>query len=56
MKGKILHVISSLNDGGAEGVLYKLASYDSKGIEHVVVSLTCGEKYNDLLSKAGVRV
>jgi len=56
MKRKILHVISSLNDGGAEGVLYKLASYNSKDIEHVVVSLTCGEKYNKLLSKAGIRV
>lgn len=56
MKKKVLHIISSLNDGGAEGVLYKIVSKDSKNIEHVVVSLTEGEKYNRLLSDAGIQV
>lgn len=54
---KVLHIISSLNDGGAEGVLYKIASYDdSQDIEHAVITLTEGEKYRRLLLDKGVFV
>ena len=52
---KILHIITSLLDGGAEGVLYRLCSQD-KINEHLVISLTDKGKYGKLLSKNGIRV
>ena len=57
MRKKILHIISSLNDGGAEGVLYKIASYDDiHDTEHAGITLTEGEKYSRLLLDKGVFV
>ena len=56
MKKKVLHIISSLNDGGAEGVLYKVASYKSCNIVHVVVSMTGSGKYSQLLLNKGIKV
>ena len=52
---KILHIITSLGDGGAEGVLYKLCCNDFKN-EHVVVSLIDQGKYGKLLLKNQTRV
>lgn len=49
----ILHIISGLNNGGAEGVLYRLCKYDSKH-QHVVVSMMNEGKYGPLLREAGV--
>jgi glycosyltransferase involved in cell wall biosynthesis len=40
----ILHVITGLNDGGAEGALYRLCKND-KDNSHIVVSLLNGGKY-----------
>lgn len=52
---KIIHVISGLNNGGAEGVLFRLCSLDRSNT-HLVVSLTGEGKYGSLLQSAGVEV
>lgn len=52
---KIVHIISGLNDGGAEAVLYRLCSNDSAA-QHYVVSLMDEGKYGSLLRAAGVPV
>ena len=52
---KILHVITSLLDGGAEGVLYRLCYHD-KTNEHLIVSLRGRGKYGKLLSKNGIKI
>lgn len=52
---KIIHIITGLNDGGAEGVLYRLCSHD-KANEHVVISLLGYGKYGPLLRAKGFKV
>lgn len=52
---EILHVITGLNEGGAEGVLYRLCSHDDKN-HHTVVSMMNEGKYGSLLTKAGVNI
>lgn len=52
---KTVHVISGLNDGGAEAVLYRLCVND-KTIKHHVVSMMDEGKYGLLLREAGVTV
>jgi glycosyltransferase involved in cell wall biosynthesis len=52
---KIIHIITSLTDGGAEGVLYRLCKYDAN-VEHIVVSLMDLGKYGSLLKNEGVEV
>ncbi|WP_240474057.1 glycosyltransferase [Salinivibrio socompensis] len=52
---KILHVITGLNDGGAESVLYRLCKYD-KSNQYIVVSLMDEGKYGPLLEEIGVQV
>lgn len=52
----ILHVITGLGQGGAESVLYRLATASSQSVTHTVVSLTDGGIYAERLRVAGVDV
>lgn len=54
---KIVHVITGLNNGGAESVLYRLCSNGlSANCEHFVISLTGRGVYADRLEDIGVTV
>lgn len=52
---KILHLITGLDDGGAEGVLFRLVTQDRQH-SHCVVSLTDLGKYGPLLHQQGIPV
>src|SRR5690625_3333692 len=52
---KVLHIITGLNDGGAEGVLYRLCTNDNR-YEHVVIALLGPGKYGPMLQKQGIPV
>ena len=52
---RILHVINGLDDGGAEGVLYRLCVYDKKH-EHIVLSMKDLGKYGASLMSQGIQV
>ncbi len=52
---KIIHIITSIDDGGAEKTLYKICKYDTLN-EHVVISLKGTGKYYSLLKKLGTKV
>lgn len=52
---KILHIITGLGDGGAEGVLYRLCLADENN-QHIVISLTGEGKYSSLLKNNGIHV
>lgn len=52
---KVLHVITGLNDGGAEAVLYNLITNDPAHT-HTVISLMDEGKYGSLLETIGVTV
>lgn len=53
---KVLHVISSLGQGGAEGVLYRLISASKHDVEHVVVSMVDEDYYGPRLRALGIPV
>jgi len=50
---KILHIITGLQGGGAEAVLYRVCTYEPD-CEHVVVSMLDQGKYGLLLSASGI--
>lgn len=52
---RILHLITGLGDGGAEGNLYRLAISDSRH-EHFVISMSSPGKYGPMLEEEGVKV
>ena len=52
---KIVHIITSLENGGAEHTLYKICKYDNQN-EHIIISLKKGGKYFKLLNKNGNKI
>lgn len=52
---RVFHIITGLNNGGAEGVLYRLCKHDAEN-QHLVVSMMDEGKYGPLLNKEGVEV
>lgn len=52
---KVLHIITGLNDGGAEAVLYRLCKHEQANHHHVV-SLSSLGKYGPMLVALGVSV
>lgn len=55
-KNKIIHIITSLNDGGAEGVLTRLIINSPKHTLHEVVCLGGSNKYGNILNKNNIKV
>jgi glycosyltransferase involved in cell wall biosynthesis len=53
---KVLHVITGLELGGTEGVLYRLIAASPPDIEHVVVSLRSEGHYGPRLRQRGISV
>lgn len=54
---KVMHVITTLNTGGAEMFLYRLVTtMDAGRFEHVIVSMTDGGDVATLLGEAGIPV
>ena len=52
---KIVHIITSLGDGGAEHTLFKICKYDNSNT-HIVISLKGSGKYFSLLKKIGIEI
>lgn len=52
---KVLHIITGLNDGGAESVLTRLC-LNSHSVNHVVVSMIDLGKYGSILQAHGIKV
>ena len=53
---RVTHVITGLGQGGAEAVLFRLATYPDQRVHHTVVSLTDEGVYGARLRAAGVTV
>lgn len=52
---RVLHIITGLDDGGAEAVLFRLCKLDKK-YQHTVISLQAKQKYESLLQKLNISV
>ncbi|WIY52440.1 glycosyltransferase [Devosia sp. YIM 151766] len=55
MSQPFVHIITSLSDGGAEAVLFRLVAFHDPQ-NHVVISLSGKGKYGPLLERCGVKV
>lgn len=53
---RVTHVITGLGQGGAEAVLFRLATYPDQHVHHTLVSLTDDGVYGERLRAAGVTV
>lgn len=54
-KLKILHIISSLGNGGAEKTLFKICKYDNQNF-HSVISLMDNGKYGHFLKSMNIKI
>ena len=54
-KPLVLHIITGLNDGGAEAVLFNLI-HSSTEFKHAVISLMGPGKYGPMMEEAGIHV
>ena len=54
-KSEIVHIVTGLQDGGAEGVLYRLISSTTEE-NHTVISLSSAGKYGSKLQALGVPI
>lgn len=52
---RVIHIITSLEDGGAEALLYRMCLAMTSHC-HIVISLKNGGKYGPLLEDAGIKV
>jgi len=55
MRKKVVHIITGLNGGGAEGVLVRLCQHSNSRVEQIVVSLSDTGIYGDTLRAQGIR-
>jgi glycosyltransferase involved in cell wall biosynthesis len=55
-KNKILHIITSLDSGGTEGVLSRLVLFDREYVDHVVISLKNKGRYGGILEENNITV
>jgi glycosyltransferase involved in cell wall biosynthesis len=55
-KIKVLHIITGLENGGAEGVLFRLLANSPIEFNHYVISLTGIGKYGALIQDLGIEV
>jgi glycosyltransferase involved in cell wall biosynthesis len=53
---RVTHVITGLGQGGAEAVLFRLATYPGQNVQHTVISLTDDGVYGERLRAAGITV
>lgn len=53
---KILHIITGLNDGGAENSLYKLLINSQNNVQNVVISFLNEGKYGPLIQREKIKV
>ena len=53
---KVIHIITGLNDGGAEGALFRLVTSSCSEVEHIVISLMDNGKYGGKLASLGINV
>ena len=51
----VIHIITGLEDAGAEGALYRFTTQD-RATRHIVVSLAGPGKYGPLLEEAGIEL
>ena len=52
---KIAHIITSLDDGGAEHTLFKICKYENRN-EHLVISLKDSGKYYKPIKNLGIKI
>ena len=52
---KIVHIITTLGDGGAENTLSKICEHDKQN-KHIIISLKDGGKYYKILKKLGIQI
>ncbi|MDX1303657.1 glycosyltransferase family 4 protein [Photobacterium sp.] len=55
-KMKVIHIITGLSDGGAEGALFRLVTSSCNEFEHIVISLMGNGKYGEHLTASGIKV